>query len=130
MSTVEIFEPALCCNTGICGPDLDQTLVEFSADLDWINGRGGSVTRHNLAGDPMAFATNDTVRKFLELAGSDSLPLVLVDGVTVLTGRYPTRTQLANWSGVTGSDTSTAPSGVRLLDLSAAPSCDPDSGCC
>ncbi|MBL1076367.1 arsenite efflux transporter metallochaperone ArsD [Nocardia sp. 2] len=130
MSTVEIFEPALCCNTGVCGPDLDQSLVEFSADLDWVSGAGGAVTRHNLAGDPMAFATNDAVRQFLELAGSDGLPLVLVNGVTVLTGRYPTRAQLARWAGVEEPAPVTPPSGARLLDLSASAACEPESGCC
>lgn len=34
MSRVEVFEPALCCATGICGEDVDQQLVAFSADLD------------------------------------------------------------------------------------------------
>ncbi|WP_282776434.1 MULTISPECIES: arsenite efflux transporter metallochaperone ArsD [unclassified Nocardia] len=130
MSTVEIFEPALCCNTGVCGPDVDQTLVEFSADLDWVTSRGGTVARHNLAGDPMVFAANDAVRRFLELSGSEGLPLVLVDGVTVLTGQYPSRDQLARWAGVSEPARVSPPGGVRLLDLSASTSCEPDSGCC
>ncbi|MET8427803.1 arsenite efflux transporter metallochaperone ArsD [Nocardia sp. NPDC004860] len=125
MSTVEIFEPALCCSSGVCGPDVDQTLVEVSADLDWVRSRGGAVTRHNLAGDPMVFATNETARKFLELAGSEGLPLVLVDGVTVLTGRYPSRAQLATWTGIAeeNSGAVTAPQGASLLGLSDGGAC-------
>ncbi|WP_431958555.1 arsenite efflux transporter metallochaperone ArsD [Nocardia lijiangensis] len=134
MPTVEIFEPALCCNTGVCGPDVDQALVEFSADMDWARGQGAAVARYNLAGDPMAFATNDVARTFLEVAGSEGLPLVVVDGVTALTGRYPTRTQLANWAGLAAVEANVeavvAPPGVRMLGLSEAEGCQPGSGCC
>ena len=41
--------PALCCNTGVCGPDLDQALVDFTADLNHLAGRGADINRHNLA---------------------------------------------------------------------------------
>ncbi|WP_174185453.1 arsenite efflux transporter metallochaperone ArsD [Nocardia barduliensis] len=128
MSTIEVFEPALCCNTGICGPDVDQALVTFSADLDWIRSRGGDITRHNLASEPVVFASNEPVRRFLELAGSDGLPLVLVDGVTVLTGRYPGRAQLATWAGITDPGPATAPAGVALLGLTEGDCSGP--GCC
>ena len=132
--TVEVFEPALCCNTGVCGDDVDQALVGFSADLDWAAAQGGRVERHNLANDPLAFANNDTVKAFLQLSGSAGLPLVLVDGVTALTGTYPDRAQLARWAGIdtltdsTGSSTAAAasavPNGVQLLGLADA------GGCC
>ena len=52
MSTIEVFEPALCCNTGVCGDDVDQALITFTADLDWVASNGGTITRHNLANDP------------------------------------------------------------------------------
>lgn len=102
MSKVEVFEPALCCATGVCGEDVDQQLVMFSADLDFVASRGGDVTRYNLASEPSTFAENETVRAFLRVAGSGGLPLVLVDGVTAMTGRYPDRNQLASWAGVEG----------------------------
>ncbi len=126
MSKIEVFEPALCCNTGICGPDVDQALVNFSADLDWLRSQGGDITRFNMAAEPLSFAGNDTVRRFLEVAGSQGLPLVLVDGVTALTGRYPTRDEIGTWAGVTTA--SPAPRGVALLEISDD-SCS-GSGCC
>ncbi|WP_343709234.1 arsenite efflux transporter metallochaperone ArsD [Mycobacterium sp.] len=105
MSKVEVFEPALCCATGVCGEDVDQGLVTFSADIDFVHSHGGDVTRYNLASEPLAFAENDAAKTFLEVAGSDGLPLVLVDGVTAMTGRYPDRTQLARWAGVAADGT-------------------------
>lgn len=100
MVRIRVFEPALCCNTGVCGEDVDQALVDFSADLDYFKRQGVDIARHNLANDPAAFVTNPVVTNFLTAAGSEGLPLVLVDDVTVLTGRYPTRAMLARYAGL------------------------------
>jgi hypothetical protein len=98
--SIRVFEPALCCNTGVCGEDVDQGLVNFTADLDSIKQQGIDITRHNLANDPASFVQNPVVMSFLKVAGSEGLPLVLVDDVTVLTGRYPTREMLARYAGL------------------------------
>jgi hypothetical protein len=100
MPEIHVYEPALCCTTGVCGPELDQDLVHFTADVSHVTEAGGQVARHNLASDPHAFVNDDTVRNFMHLAGSDGLPLTAVDGVTVLTGRYPTRAQLRRFAGL------------------------------
>ena len=100
VTNIQVFEPGLCCGTGICGVDVDAQLITFSADMDWVRSAGGDVTRFNLAQEPLAFAENATARAFLHTVGQDGLPVVLVDGSTVLTGRYPSRAELARWSGV------------------------------
>ncbi|CAN5391970.1 arsenite efflux transporter metallochaperone ArsD [soil metagenome] len=119
MSRVEVFEPALCCATGVCGEDVDQKLVTFSADMEFVRSRGGDIARYNLASEPGTFAKNESVKAFLHVAGSGGLPLVLVDGVTAMTGRYPDRGQLAAWAGVE------TPVEVNLLDANTA-----EGGCC
>ena len=108
MPSIHVYEPALCCNTGVCGPDPAQDLVTFTADLKHLLGRGADIARHNLAGDVQAFANSEAARAFLQIAGSEGLPLVLVDGVTVLTGRYPTRDELVRWAGLEPESTTTA----------------------
>lgn len=100
MASIRVFEPALCCNTGVCGEDVDQSLVNFTADLDSLKREGVDISRHNLASDPSAFVENPAVMAFLKVAGSEGLPLVLVDGVTVFTGSYPTREMLARYAGL------------------------------
>ena len=105
MAHIEIFEPGLCCGTGICGVDVDQALVTFSADLDFTRANGGDVARFNLAQEPLAFVENEVARQFLHAVGQEGLPVTLVGGATVLTGRYPTRTELASWTGVAAADT-------------------------
>ena len=127
MPVINVYEPALCCSTGVCGADLDQALVTFTADFDHLRGLGADISRHNLARDPAAFAGNDSVRSFLEVAGSAGLPLTMVDGVTVATGTYPARDQLLRYAGLASA---APPAGVTELGMAVtAGGCGP-AGCC
>lgn len=107
MKIIQVFDPALCCSTGVCGVDIDQQLVDFSADVDWAKQNGAKIERFNLAQQPMAFAENTTAKAFLERSGAEALPLILVDGQIVLAGRYPSRSELTRWSGIAQSETKT-----------------------
>lgn len=104
MTTIRVYEPALCCNTGVCGPDVDQSLVDFTAALNAAKDSGADVVRANLASDPVAFTQDPTALAFMRTAGSEGLPLTVVDGVTVLTGRYPSLAELRRWAGQTEPD--------------------------
>jgi len=97
MSTIQIYDPALCCSSGVCGQDVDASLVQASADIDWAKGMGAQVERFNLAQQPMAFAQNEAVRGFLARSGQEALPITVLAGQVVLAGRYPSRSQLAQW---------------------------------
>ncbi len=101
MKTIQVYDPALCCSTGVCGVEVDQALVGFSADVDWAKQNGARIERYNLAQQPVVFAENSTVKGFLERSGQEALPLILVDGEVALAGRYPSRAELARWIGVT-----------------------------
>lgn len=107
MSTIHIFDPALCCSTGVCGVDVDQQLVDFSADVDWAKQNGAQIERFNLAQQPMAFAENPVVKGFLERSGAEALPLILVDGEMALAGRYPNRSELARWAAIKADEQNT-----------------------
>ncbi len=100
MAKIQVFDPALCCSTGVCGTEVDQALVDFSADVDWLKRAGGQIERFNLAQQPMAFAENAVTRAFLERSGAEALPLILVDGEIALAGRYPVRKELARFAGI------------------------------
>lgn len=102
-TTVQVFDPALCCSTGVCGPSVDPQLVRFAADLDWLAAQGVTVERYNLAQQPAAFAADAVVRGALETLGDGALPLVKVDGAVRSTGLYPTRQTLADWAGLVAS---------------------------
>lgn len=100
MPSIQVFDPALCCSTGVCGPDIDTALVHFAADVQWLQGQGVDVRRHNLASEPRAFMASPVVRTTLQTEGTDCLPLVLVDGAIVSRGAYPARDALAGWAGL------------------------------
>jgi len=100
VTLVQVFDPAMCCSTGVCGPSVDPQLVRFAADLDWLKGQGISVERFNLAQEPRAFAENAAVKDSLEVTGEAALPLVEVDGEVKSRGVYPSRDELALWAGV------------------------------
>jgi hypothetical protein len=101
MKKLEIYDPALCCSTGVCGTEVDQNLVNVSADVDWAKRNGAHIERFNLAQQPMAFAENAVVKGFLERSGQEALPLVLLDGEVAMAGRYPNRAELARWFSIT-----------------------------
>ncbi|MBN9459718.1 arsenite efflux transporter metallochaperone ArsD [uncultured Aquimonas sp.] len=100
MRNIQVFDPALCCNTGVCGTQVDQNLVTFAADVDWASRNGARIERFNLSQQPLAFAENAIVKGLLERTGQTVLPVTLVDGQLALAGRYPARDDLARWAGI------------------------------
>ena len=100
MKKIEIYDPAMCCSTGVCGNDVDSKIVQFASDLGWLKQQGASVERFNLAQQPAAFAENPVVREALKTLGNECLPLVLIDGAIATRSIYPTREQLALLAGV------------------------------
>ena len=100
MKSIQVFDAALCCSTGVCGVEIDQSLVTFAADVEWAKQQGAQIERFNLAQQPMEFAQNPTIKSFLESAGAQALPVTLVDGQLVLAGRHPSRADLARWVGL------------------------------
>ncbi len=118
MSKLEIFEPAMCCPTGVCGVSVDPVLVQFNADLQALGESGVEVVRHSLSHDASAFATNADVLKEMG-AGMDRLPIVTVDGRIVSTGMYPSKAQLMSKLGLTIS-TAEKPR-VKLGECGCAP---------
>jgi SAM-dependent methyltransferase len=92
---VELFEPAMCCQSGVCGPSVDQQLIDIREDLRWARHQGASVSRHNLSSDPDTFVANPKVTGLMAALGEPTLPALLIDGEIVMHGRYPTRDELA-----------------------------------
>jgi hypothetical protein len=111
MNKVEVFDPPMCCSTGVCGPSVDPALVTFAADLHWLANQGISVERYNLAQQPQAFANSEVVKTALQQHGNECLPLILLNGAVISKGCYPARDELARWTGV---EPSQAQAGVKL----------------
>ena len=97
---LEVFDPAMCCSTGVCGPDVDPKLVHFAADLDYLKNQGVEVRRHNLAHEPGEFINHAVIKDLLARQGIAALPALLVNGKLVSSGCYPDRKDLAKATGV------------------------------
>jgi hypothetical protein len=123
MKTLEVFDPAMCCSTGVCGVEVDPVLAQFAADLQWVAEQGVTVSRHNLGQEPAAFAANAAVVKEME-AGMERLPVILIDGQVTTAGLYPSRVQLAQKLGLNLDQK------VDAGKTAASSCCSPTSGCC
>lgn len=122
MTTVHVFDPAMCCSSGVCGTSVDPQLARFAADLDWLKSQGVSVERFNLSQQPAAFAADTEVKDALEAKGEEALPLVKVNGDVRSIGTYPSRDELAAWSNVG------APVAVAAVEAASTACCAPSTG--
>lgn len=118
MTKITVYDPPMCCSTGVCGADVDQRLVDFAADLDWLRAQGAEVRRVSLSREPMDFVAHPLIKALMDASGGDDLPAIVVGGEIVSQGRYPARAELARFAGIAAQD-ATAP-------VSAAPV----SSCC
>ena len=65
MVVLQVFDPPMCCSTGVCGPKVNPTLPRFAADLNWLKSQGVHVERFNLAQNPDAFTKDSVVEQML-----------------------------------------------------------------
>jgi thiamine pyrophosphate-dependent acetolactate synthase large subunit-like protein len=114
MIKVEVFDPPMCCSTGVCGPNVDPALVRFARDLHWLANQKIAVERFNLAQQPQAFAASETVKAALREHGNACLPLILLNGAVISQGRYPARDELARLTGVDADLADRQPTGAAL----------------
>ncbi|KMK76293.1 arsenite efflux transporter metallochaperone ArsD [Alkalihalobacillus pseudalcaliphilus] len=97
MKKVEIFDPAMCCDTGVCGPVVDPKLTELATSIQTLIQKGFPITRYNLANNPAAFVENQLVNKVLHEKGPEALPIVIVDQKIEKIGEYPTAEDFSTW---------------------------------
>lgn len=116
MKTLKIYDPAMCCSTGVCGPDVDTELVQLATYLKNLDEVAVKVERYNLSQEPAAYTTG-TVAEVLKEKGTDALPLVMIDDEVVSVGAYPELSRLSCLLGT----------GEGSLDM---PDCSGSNGCC
>lgn len=127
MPKIQVYDPPMCCSTGVCGPEVDPGLVRFASDLEWLKERGIEVQRFNLGQEPAAFVGNPVVAAAIR-GRDDALPLLLVDGAIAAQGSYPTRAALAELARVPftadparATETACCPSAVDQPGAPSAP---------
>ena len=86
---VEIYDPPMCCSSGLCGPKLDPVLVKVNDALMALKKHGVQVDRYNLTQQPREFMSNKIVAELLNKNGKKILPVTLINGEIFRTGGYP-----------------------------------------
>ncbi|MDR0291442.1 MAG: arsenite efflux transporter metallochaperone ArsD [Elusimicrobium sp.] len=126
MKKMSVYEPAMCCPTGLCGVGVDPELLRISTVLDTLKKNGINVERYNLTSFPQEFVKNETVNKRIADEGVEVLPIIIVDGKIVMTKRYPKNDEFIKLLDL--------PKGILTEDAPAKPkkpSCGcGDNGCC
>lgn len=128
---MNIYEPAMCCDTGCCGPSIDPELLRITATLAALQRKGITVGRYNLTSAPMAFIENATVSARLREKGTALLPCTTVDDKIVIEGRYPTEAEFCDLLGVRVEDLrEEAPAEAANCCVQASETAEESCCCC
>src|SRR5699024_480 len=117
MKKMEIFDPAMCCSTGVCGPSVDPELTRVASAVYSLDQKNFDVTRYNWGNDPGAFTDNKEVNRILHEKGADALPITLLNNEVMKVGNYPTNEELALWLDVQANELQQKPRVVVPIDL-------------
>ncbi|MCB2293483.1 arsenite efflux transporter metallochaperone ArsD [Clostridium algoriphilum] len=128
MKKMIIFEPAMCCSTGVCGPGVDRQLLRVSTVINNLNKNGILVKRYNVSSNPQMFVDNKTINEMLNEQGVDVLPVAIVDDVVVKTKTYPTDEEFSSLLDV---PVSSLKSVIKKPSIKkASKDCGCEGGCC
>ncbi len=119
MKKMQIYDPAMCCPTGVCGPSVDKELIRISTILYNLKKNGIQVERFNLSSTPQVYVDNEAINSLLVGEGVEILPVIMVEGEVVKTKGYPTDEEFCQWL-----DVSEACLRTNLTALGKAPCCD------
>lgn len=91
---VEIYDPPMCCPTGLCGPSPDPVLLDVNEMVQKLKAEGFEVERYLLNAQPQAFLKNPEVYKLIRERQMAALPVTMVDGRIVKAGAYPNLSEI------------------------------------
>lgn len=121
MTELALFEPAMCCSTGVCGPAVNENLLQITSVMNALDTvEGFQAKRYNLSNNPQSFVENEKISQLLQEKGADALPATLLNGEVVKVGEYPSIEEI------------TAFTGIRFvpIDSNNEGCCESNSGCC
>lgn len=117
---IKVFDPPMCCSSGVCGTSVNLELVRFAGDLEFLKKNGVAVKRFNLSSEPAAFVAEPIVKETLAKDGKDCLPLTVINGEIVGKGSYLTREELLKRVGL---DAAASPESAKPVFGECGPGC-------
>lgn len=121
MKKIRIYEPAMCCSTGVCGVSVDPELLRMSSLVEKLDKKGIDIKRFNLNSAPQEFIENKKVNEILNQKGEDVLPLTMVDDEIIKSGAYPSNEEFEEILSIKFDEKNEEESSCG---------CSSDSGCC
>ena len=121
MKKIRIYEPAMCCSTGVCGVSVDPELLRMSSLVEKLDKKGIDIKRFNLNSAPQEFVENKKVNKILNEKGEEILPLTMVDDEIIKSGAYPSNEEFEEILSLKLDEKS---------EEKGSCGCSSDSGCC
>jgi len=100
VKNIDIFDPVMCCSTGVCGPTIDLELMRIATVINSLKDKGIIVRRHGLSNEPQDFIANKVISDLLQKEGAEILPVTLVEGAVAKTKQYPTNEEIEKWLGI------------------------------
>ena len=101
MKKLFLYEPAMCCSTGVCGPSVNEDLIRVSSIMNELKkAEGIQAVRYNLSANPNSFVRNSKVTEFLQEKGMNSLPITVVNDEVIKIGSYPSNKEIMDYTGL------------------------------
>lgn len=97
---MKIYDPTLCCPTGLCGVDIDPELMRIAVVLETLKKKGIPVERFNLRDHPQVYVSTKVVNDCLMAEGAEVFPIIILDGEIILKKAYPTNKQISEWLNI------------------------------
>jgi hypothetical protein len=123
MKKMIIFDPAMCCSTGVCGPSVDKELLRVSTVINRLKNKEVLIERHNLTNNPQIFVDNKEINNMLNNDGIEVLPVTMVDGAVVKTKAYPTDEEFCEFLEIPTDY-------LKAVIRRPSKGCGCDGGCC
>lgn len=98
---IEIFDPPMCCPTGLCGPNIDPALLDVNeAILKLQKEYDGQLTieRYLLSQQGPKFMQNKDIMELLKKNGVEILPITIANGKVVKEKAYPTYEEMKSYA--------------------------------
>lgn len=122
MKKMIIFEPAMCCSTGVCGPSVNPELLRISTAINTLNNKGILIERYNLSSNPEIFVDNKVINEIITNKGIDVLPITMVDNKIAKIGSYPSNDEFCTLLEITAD--------LLKTKSKKSNSCGCQGGCC
>ncbi|MGB3366910.1 MAG: arsenite efflux transporter metallochaperone ArsD [Acidaminobacteraceae bacterium] len=121
MKVIKIYEPSMCCSTGVCGPSIDTELLRITALMNQLNKKEKQMERFNLSDNPMVFVQEQLINQLLNEKGTEILPITVVDGKVLKTGGYPSNEEIEQFLSIELNE---------KFVINKKNSCSCNDGCC